>query len=242
MSGALRRKQRVGQLDERRRDARRPYSSAGRRRSRSVPNRSLIAARGSTTHRGHRAGVRWTLGRQARRRAAPRRRADGCPHAGHERHRFTRSPDTGTGVWDSNWHFAVGTNDGNSVRLYVDGKQIGTGTALAGADRMRAARQQTICSSDPTHLWGLEFSSVRSTSPLSGGERLARLMWSSTISCSSACIACPHVWSGAMEFGPAPLLAPPRRYRAPYSHRLPRRCCPGQPPDACVAPLLSRHA
>lgn len=23
----------------------------------------------------------------------------------------------GTGVWDNNWHFAVGTYDGNSVRL-----------------------------------------------------------------------------------------------------------------------------
>lgn len=45
---------------------------------------------------------------------------------------FTRSPDAGTGVWDGNWHFAVGTYDGNSVRLYVDGKQIGNGTPLSG--------------------------------------------------------------------------------------------------------------
>ena len=45
---------------------------------------------------------------------------------------YTRSPDAGTGVWDNNWHFAVGTYDGNSVRLYVDGKQIGNGTPLSG--------------------------------------------------------------------------------------------------------------
>jgi concanavalin A-like lectin/glucanase superfamily protein len=45
---------------------------------------------------------------------------------------YTRSPDAGTGVWDSNWHFIVGTYDGSSVRLYVDGKQIDSGTALSG--------------------------------------------------------------------------------------------------------------
>ena len=45
---------------------------------------------------------------------------------------FTQSPDAGTGVWDNNWHFAVGTYDGNSVRLYVDGPQIGNGTPLFG--------------------------------------------------------------------------------------------------------------
>jgi hypothetical protein len=45
---------------------------------------------------------------------------------------YTRSPDAGTGVWDNQWHFAVGTYDGNSVRLYVDGKQIGDGTPVTG--------------------------------------------------------------------------------------------------------------
>ena len=45
---------------------------------------------------------------------------------------YTLSPDAGTGVWDNSWHFAVGTYDGNSVRLYVDGKQIGNGTPLSG--------------------------------------------------------------------------------------------------------------
>lgn len=45
---------------------------------------------------------------------------------------YTRSPDAGSGVWDNNWHFAVGTYDGSSVRLYVDGKQIGDGTSLSG--------------------------------------------------------------------------------------------------------------
>jgi hypothetical protein len=41
---------------------------------------------------------------------------------------FTLSPDAGTGVWDGNWHSAIGTFDGSTVRLYIDGKQVGSGT------------------------------------------------------------------------------------------------------------------
>ncbi len=46
---------------------------------------------------------------------------------------FTRSSDAGTGVWDGNWHFVVGTYDGAAVHLYVDGKQISSGTVVSGA-------------------------------------------------------------------------------------------------------------
>jgi hypothetical protein len=42
---------------------------------------------------------------------------------------FARSPDAGAGVWDGNWHLVDGSYDGSTVRLYVDGSQIGTGTA-----------------------------------------------------------------------------------------------------------------
>ena len=38
------------------------------------------------------------------------------------------SPDAGTGIWDGNWHNVVGTFDGSAVRLYVDGKEVGSGT------------------------------------------------------------------------------------------------------------------
>jgi hypothetical protein len=41
---------------------------------------------------------------------------------------FTLSPDAGTGIWNGQWHVVVGTYDGSSVRLYVDGQQVGTGT------------------------------------------------------------------------------------------------------------------
>lgn len=45
---------------------------------------------------------------------------------------FTRSPDAGSRVWDGRWHFVVGTYDGRSVRLYVDGVQVGSGAPLSG--------------------------------------------------------------------------------------------------------------
>jgi hypothetical protein len=41
---------------------------------------------------------------------------------------FTLSPDAGTGIWDGHWHVVVGTFDGSTIRLYVDGRQVGTGT------------------------------------------------------------------------------------------------------------------
>ncbi len=45
---------------------------------------------------------------------------------------YTLSPDAGTDVWDGHWHMVVGTFDGSSVRLFVDGTQIGTGSPHAG--------------------------------------------------------------------------------------------------------------
>ena len=45
---------------------------------------------------------------------------------------YTRSPDAGHGVWNGSWHFVVGTYDGSSVRLYVDGNQVGNGIPHTG--------------------------------------------------------------------------------------------------------------
>jgi hypothetical protein len=45
---------------------------------------------------------------------------------------YVISPDPGTGIWDGNWHFVVGTYDGSMVRLYVDGVQVGSGTPETG--------------------------------------------------------------------------------------------------------------
>jgi hypothetical protein len=41
---------------------------------------------------------------------------------------WTVSPDAGTSVWDGQWHNVIGTFDGATVRLYVDGKEVGSGT------------------------------------------------------------------------------------------------------------------
>jgi hypothetical protein len=38
------------------------------------------------------------------------------------------SPDAGAQIWDGGWHRVRGTFDGGVVRLYVDGRQVGTGT------------------------------------------------------------------------------------------------------------------
>jgi hypothetical protein len=45
----------------------------------------------------------------------------------------TISADAGQGVWDGKWHNASGTFDGNTVRLFIDGKEIGSGTSRGGA-------------------------------------------------------------------------------------------------------------
>jgi hypothetical protein len=46
---------------------------------------------------------------------------------------YVRSPDGGTGLWDGQWHNVVGTFDGTTVRLYVDGRQVGDGSPDAAS-------------------------------------------------------------------------------------------------------------
>ena len=41
---------------------------------------------------------------------------------------WTISPDAGAGVWNGQWHNVVGTYNGSSVKLYVDGREVGSGT------------------------------------------------------------------------------------------------------------------
>jgi hypothetical protein len=44
---------------------------------------------------------------------------------------YSLSPDAGTTVWDGNWHYVAGTYDGSTVRLFVDGDQVGSGAGVA---------------------------------------------------------------------------------------------------------------
>ena len=46
---------------------------------------------------------------------------------------YARSPDAGQRAWDGDWHLAVGTYDGSTVRLYLDGVEVGTGTPWPGS-------------------------------------------------------------------------------------------------------------
>jgi Concanavalin A-like lectin/glucanases superfamily len=45
---------------------------------------------------------------------------------------YARSAEAGQAVWDGKWHLAVGTFDGTTIRLYVDGAQVGSGTQYPG--------------------------------------------------------------------------------------------------------------
>jgi hypothetical protein len=42
--------------------------------------------------------------------------------------RWVGSPVAEPSVWDGRWHHAAGTYDGTTVRLFIDGRQVGTGT------------------------------------------------------------------------------------------------------------------
>lgn len=54
---------------------------------------------------------------------------------------YTTSPAAvPEGVWDGAWHFAVGTYDGRHVRLFVDGDEVGQGTATGLAIRYGLGR------------------------------------------------------------------------------------------------------
>jgi hypothetical protein len=45
---------------------------------------------------------------------------------------YNLSPDAGGGVWDGSWHLVVGSFDGSTLRLYVDGVEIGSGIPFSG--------------------------------------------------------------------------------------------------------------
>jgi len=46
--------------------------------------------------------------------------------------RWFRSPQGSPAVWDGKWHHLAGTYDGSTVRLFVDGREVGTGTPFSG--------------------------------------------------------------------------------------------------------------
>lgn len=45
---------------------------------------------------------------------------------------WTRSPEAAQSIWDGRWHHAAGTFDGTTVRLFIDGYEVGAGTSGGG--------------------------------------------------------------------------------------------------------------
>lgn len=44
---------------------------------------------------------------------------------------YALSPDAGSTLWNGAWHVVLGTFDGGVVRLFVDGREVGTGTTTS---------------------------------------------------------------------------------------------------------------
>ncbi len=49
---------------------------------------------------------------------------------------FYVSPEGPAGIWDNNWHNVAGTFDGSRVRLFVDGRQVGSGTPVPAGTKI----------------------------------------------------------------------------------------------------------
>ena len=65
---------------------------------------------------------------------------------------WNRMTPAGYGVWDGNWHHAVGTFDGERIALYVDGYLAGAtpmttslGYGLANGDELIVGHPENLC-------------------------------------------------------------------------------------------------
>ncbi|HEY1595163.1 MAG TPA: LamG domain-containing protein [Thermoleophilaceae bacterium] len=59
-------------------------------------------------------------------------------------------------VWDGNWHMAAGTFDGATARFYIDGAEVGSGTAVPGPINYALARQDMKLGAVPADAGGCD--------------------------------------------------------------------------------------
>ncbi len=71
---------------------------------------------------------------------------------------WTISPAAGAGIWDGQWHNVVGTFDGSTVRLYVDGRQVGSGTPDSSPIGYGLPTSNALMVGDYPGCAGLDFS------------------------------------------------------------------------------------
>jgi hypothetical protein len=71
---------------------------------------------------------------------------------------WTISPDAGQSVWNGQWHHVVGTYDGSSVRLFLDGRQVGSGTPDTVPIAYRLPTSNNLQIGDYPGCSGLDFS------------------------------------------------------------------------------------
>jgi hypothetical protein len=96
------------------------------------------------------------------------------------------SPDAGAGVWNGQWHHVVGIYDRSSVRLYVDGRQVGSGTPDTAPIAYGLSTSNDLLIGDYPGCAGLDFNGSidevkvfnRAITPLeiSVGYQLSRLL------------------------------------------------------------------
>jgi hypothetical protein len=71
---------------------------------------------------------------------------------------WTLSPDAGQGIWDGQWHNVVGTYNGSSVKLYVDGREVGSATADTAPIAYRLFTSNNLLIGDYAGCSGTDFS------------------------------------------------------------------------------------
>ena len=69
----------------------------------------------------------------------------------------TSSHQAGTAIWDGKWHNVIGTFNGSSVRVYVDGRQVGSGSPDSGPIKYNLPTASDLVIGDYPWCPGLDF-------------------------------------------------------------------------------------